>query len=68
MDNVKNQRLGTLCRITRCGDALVKVYEWVQLASQQGRFRGPVYGPILLEVQCQDPQHIKYLEQNCPSM
>ena len=68
MDNIKTQRLRELGRRLHVGDTLLQAYEWVQQASQQGRFRGPVYGPIILEVQCQDPQHIKYLEQACSCM
>lgn len=51
----------------RNGAGLKKAYEWVMEGNRTGRFRGMVYGPVLLEVQCQDRQHITYLEQNCPS-
>ena len=67
MDNVKMQRLRALDHRLRHNGALVKAYEWIKAQSQQGRFRGPVYGPVLIEVQCSDAQHIKYLEQACPS-
>lgn len=65
MDNVKMQRLRALDQRLRHNGALVKAYEWIKQQSQQGRFRGIVYGPILIEVQCSDAQHIKYLEQAC---
>ena len=42
-------------------------YEWVLHAKKAGQFRGPVYGPILLEVECGNQQHAIYLEQQCPS-
>ena len=68
IDNVKLQRLDTLSRILRCGDGLRKAYEWIAQTKQAGRFRGPVYGPILLEVECQDEQHTRYLENQVSSM
>lgn len=67
IDNIKSQRLDTLSRILRCGDGMRKAYEWVMQAKQAGRFRGPVFGPILLEVECQDQQHTRYLENQVPS-
>ena len=67
MDNVKMQRLRALDQRLRHNGALVKAHEWIKQQSQQGRFRGLVYGPILIEVQCSDVQHIKYLEQACSS-
>lgn len=62
IDNVKTQRLETLSRILKCGDGMRKAYEWIAQTKQAGRFRGPVFGPILLEVECQDQQHSRYLE------
>lgn len=65
MDNVKAQRLATLCqRLNR--DGIRKAYEFVMAGNRSGRFRGVVYGPILLEVQIQNKQHGIYLEENCP--
>lgn len=65
MDNVKAQRLATLCqRLNR--DGIRKAYEFVMAGNRSGRFRGVVYGPILLEVQVQNKQHGIYLEENCP--
>lgn len=46
-------------------DGLREAYQWINQARQEKRFRGPVYGPILLEVQVQDKQHAAYLESNC---
>ena len=67
MDNIKHQRLNTLSKILRCGDGLKKAYDWIAQARQAGQFRGPVYGPILLEVECSNKQHTTYLEQQCSS-
>ena len=65
MDNVKAQRLATLGqRVNR--DGIRKAYEFVTAGNRSGRFRGMVYGPILLEVQVQNKQHGIYLEENCP--
>ncbi|KAL3130540.1 hypothetical protein ABBQ38_008351 [Trebouxia sp. C0009 RCD-2024] len=66
IDNIKSQRLDTLSRILRCGDGMRKAYDWVAQTQQAGRFRGPVFGPILLEVECQDQQHTRYLESQVP--
>lgn len=67
MDNVKHQRLGTLNRILRCGDGMRTAYEWIMQAKKAGQFRGQVYGPILLEVECRNQQHTTYLENQCSS-
>ncbi len=37
---------------------------WV--TENKARFKGDVYGPILLEVTVADQQHAKYLEQQLP--
>jgi hypothetical protein len=37
---------------------------WKWLQENRPRFRGAVYGPIALEVECPDPQHVQYLEQH----
>ena len=65
MDNIKAQRLQTLCRILK-SDGIKKAYDWVVNGNRTGHFRGTVYGPILLEVQVQNKQHGIYLEENCP--
>lgn len=67
IDNVKTQRLETLTKILKCGDGIRKAYEWVQQTKQAGRFRGPVYGPILLEVECHNQLHTSYLENQIGS-
>lgn len=45
---------------------LKEAYDWINKAKQEKRFRGEVYGPILLEVQVQEKQHAAYLEGACP--
>lgn len=67
IENVKYQRLGTLTKILKCGDGIRNVYEWVQQTRQAGGFRGPVYGPILVEVECHNQQHTWYLENQIGS-
>lgn len=37
---------------------------WV--AESKARFKGEVYGPVLLEVTVKDAQHAKYLEMQLP--
>ena len=41
---------------------IIEAWQWVQ--ANQARFRGRVYGPIAVEVECPDPQHLQYLEQH----
>ena len=41
---------------------ITAAWRWVQ--ANQDRFRGRVYGPIAVEVECPDPQHLQYLEQH----
>ena len=65
MDNIKAQRLQTLCKILK-SDGIKKAYDWVSNGNRSRLFRGMVYGPILLEVQVQNKQHGIYLEENCP--
>ncbi len=36
---------------------------WRYVQANKGRFRMPVYGPILLEVDCPDALHLRCLEQ-----
>lgn len=67
IDNVKYQRLDTLSRILRCGDGMRDAYHWIQQTKQAGGFRGPVYGPILLEVECHNALHTSYLENQVGS-
>ena len=66
LENVKTQRLKTLGYRIQNPQGLKAAYDWITQARQEGRFRGPVYGPILLEVQVQDKQHAAYLEGSCP--
>lgn len=42
-------------------------YHWIQQTKQAGGFRGRVYGPILLEVECHNPLHTSYLENQVGS-
>lgn len=67
IDNVKAQRLINLGRKMGNPQGLKEAVDWINAAKQRGAFRGPVYGPILLEVQVQDKQHAAFLEGNCPS-
>lgn len=41
---------------------IAAMHHWV--AANRGRFRGPVYGPVAVEVECPDPRHQQYLEQH----
>lgn len=41
---------------------ITNAWRWVQ--ANKGRFRGQVLGPIAVEVDCPDPQHVRYLEQS----
>ena len=45
---------------------LKDAYDWISRAKQERRFRGEVYGPILVEGQVQDHQHAALLEGSCP--
>lgn len=67
IENVKYQRLEILSRILKCGFGMRDAYHWVQQTKQAGGFRGPVYGPILLEVECHNPLHTSYLENQVGS-
>ena len=67
IENVKYQRLNTLTRMLKCGNGIRNAYEWVQQSRQAKRFRGPVYGPILLEVECHNELHTWYLENQVGS-
>ena len=41
---------------------ITSVWRWLQ--ENRPRFRGAVYGPIAVEVDCPDSQHVQYLEQH----
>jgi hypothetical protein len=40
---------------------ILAAWQWLQ--ANKTRFRYPVFGPVALEVECPDQQHLQYLEQ-----
>ena len=62
LNSVKENKLRLLENDFR---GITSFTQWVQANS--ARFQGRVYGPVLLEVSVQDPQHAKYLEQQMRS-
>lgn len=61
LDSVRDNKLRQLEQFHR---GITAFTHWV--ADNKARFRGEVYGPILLEVTVKDPQNAKYLEQQLP--
>ena len=61
LDSVRDNKLRQLEQYHR---GITAFTHWV--ADNKARFRGEVYGPILLEVTVKDPQHAKYMEQQLP--
>lgn len=61
LDSVRDNKLRQLEQFHR---GITAFTYWV--ADNKARFRGEVYGPILLEVTVKDPQNAKYLEQQLP--
>ena len=41
---------------------MINGWKWVQ--ANKARFRGPVHGPVAVEVECPDPFHVQCLEQS----
>ncbi|KAK9858828.1 hypothetical protein WJX84_008822 [Apatococcus fuscideae] len=60
LDNVKIQRLSAL---ERTQPGITEFYRWLE--GNRERFQGPVYGPILLEIEVEDPACAAYLESTC---
>ncbi|BDA44497.1 Structural maintenance of chromosomes protein 5 [Coccomyxa sp. Obi] len=61
LDSVRDNKLRQLEQFHR---GITAFTHWV--ADNKARFRGEVYGPILLEVTVKDPQYAKYLEHQLP--
>ena len=60
--NARYQRLQAL-RSRPGMDQLEAATRWVEAAAAGGRFRGPVAGPLGLDMRLRDPGCAKYLEQ-----
>ncbi|GBG67284.1 hypothetical protein CBR_g88572 [Chara braunii] len=60
--NAKDQRLRLLAQ--RLDRHIMQTYQWVQ--ENRGRFRGEVFGPVLLEVNVPQKEHAQYLEGHVP--
>ncbi|PRW39176.1 Structural maintenance of chromosomes 5 [Chlorella sorokiniana] len=58
IDSSKHQRLMAL---NNRHNGILEAHRWLQ--ANRARFRGHVYGPIAVELECPDQQHLKYLEQ-----
>lgn len=61
LDSARHSKLRHLEQYNR---GITSFANWV--ADNKARFKGDVYGPILLEVTVADTQHAKYLEQQLP--
>eukprot|EP00887_Chlorella_sp_A99_P002308 scaffold10.g2308.t1 len=62
LDDAKTNRLQTLERRTT---GITLAYRWVE--ANKSRFRGQVFGPIAVHVDCRNPQHAAFLEQHVPA-
>ncbi|KAL4856314.1 Structural maintenance of chromosomes protein 5 [Chlorella vulgaris] len=58
IDDSKMRRLQALNQRHR---NILAAWQWLQ--ANKTRFRYPVFGPVALEVECPDQQHLQYLEQ-----
>ncbi|PSC71853.1 Structural maintenance of chromosomes 5 [Micractinium conductrix] len=59
IDSAKMQRLRVL---DQRHHGMINGWKWVQ--ANKARFRGPVHGPVAVEVECPDPFHVQCLEQS----
>eukprot|EP00878_Enallax_costatus_P017303 GHUV01018171.1.p1 GENE.GHUV01018171.1~~GHUV01018171.1.p1 ORF type:complete len:959 (+),score=392.27 GHUV01018171.1:54-2930(+) len=62
-DSAKYQRLQSLRHKQKGMLSLEDALNWVNQMKQQGRFRGPVAGPLGLDMKVKMPSCAKYLEQ-----
>lgn len=63
MENKNNKLLQALQNAG--AEKIDEAYNWVQ--DNKNKFRGEVYGPVLLEVNIQDKIHASYLEDHVPN-
>ncbi len=64
LENVRLQRLNAL-NAMRSLSGIKYAADWIEQEAAKGRFRGQVFGPIAVEVECRDAEHVKYLDQHC---
>ena len=64
LENVRLQRLNAL-NAMRSLAGIKHAADWIEQEAHKGRFRGQVFGPIAVEVECRDREHVKYLDQHC---
>jgi chromosome segregation ATPase len=60
LNQLGDVRASRLQALERRNSGISRAYDWIQ--RNRGRFRGPVLGPVAMEIECPDPTHANMLE------
>lgn len=59
LKKVKTQKLNAMRRFD---ESTARAYEWLEQGNNRSRFKGPVVGPISMEISAKEPKYALYLE------
>lgn len=60
LSQLADVRASRLQALERRHSGISRAYDWIQ--KNRSRFRGPVLGPVAMEIECPDPTHANMLE------